>query len=215
LSPLAVVQPILVSGLFLAILLEAALNRSRPQPRDLIAVTVGVVGLAAFLATAQPRAGLPDPATSAWVGIGVGSGGFVAACLALAARSHDAARGALLGATAGLLYALIAALLKPLTNKITADPLSTLTDWHLYALILVGFAGLVLNQNAFQSGRLAAPLTTLTLVDPVASVIIGVMAFRETLSIGGPRIVIEIAAATAMASGIWLASTRRRRGATT
>ncbi|MGW5668244.1 DMT family transporter [Micromonospora sp. NPDC003776] len=214
LSPLAFVQPILVSGLFLAILLEAALNRSRPQPRELLAVTIGVVGLAAFLATAQPRTGVSDPTIPAWIGVGLGSGGFVAACLALAARSNNPARGALLGAATGLLYALTAALIKPLANKITADPLSILTDWHLYALILVGFVGLTLNQNAFQNGQLAAPLTTLTLIDPVASVTIGVTAFRETLSIGGPRLVIEIAAAAAMAVGIWLASTCRRRGAT-
>jgi drug/metabolite transporter (DMT)-like permease len=210
-GPLALVQPVLVSGIFLAIPLEAALNRSRPHARDLIAVAIGVIGLGAFLAVAQPRAGVSDPSISAWLGVALGSGAVVAACLALARRSKDAARGTLLGIATGLLYSLTAALLKPFTTRITADPLAVLTDWHLYGLIVVGAAALVLNQNAFQSGPLAAPLTALTLVDPVASVVIAVTAFHEKLSIDGPRLVIEVVAAAAMVGGIWLASISRRK----
>jgi drug/metabolite transporter (DMT)-like permease len=212
LGPLALVQPLLVSGLFLAIPLEAALTRSRPAARDLIAVALGVIGLAAFLATSQPRAGVSDPSGPAWLGLGIGSAAVTAACLALARRSRDAARGVLLGIATGLLYAVTAALLKALTSKIADDLLGALTDWHLYALIPVGIAGLQLNQSAFQSGPLAAPLIALTLVDPVVSVVIAVTAFEETLSVSGPRVVIELVAVAAMVAGIWLASAGRRTG---
>jgi uncharacterized membrane protein len=167
-----------------------------------------VVSLAVFLATAQPWAGVTDPPTPAWVGIG--SVGAVAACLAPAARSSLAARGAWLEVAIGVLYALIAALPKPLATRITANPLCVLTACHLYALILVGLAGLLLNQSAFQSGPFAAPLTALTLVDSAVSVIAALTALRETLSIHGPRPVIEVAACTALAGGIWLASTGRQ-----
>jgi drug/metabolite transporter (DMT)-like permease len=208
-GPLALVQPLLISGLFLAIPLEAILNRTRPHARDMVAVGVGGVGLAAFLLTAQPKGGLSNPSIRDWIGVGAGSAGLVATCLLIAARSHDAARGALLGAATGVLTALIAALFKPIATAITEDPLGLLTDWHIYTLIVVGIAMLLLNQNAFQSGRLAAPLTALTLVDPVVSVAIAVTAFRERLSVEGPRLTIEIAGALAMAGGIWLASSRR------
>jgi drug/metabolite transporter (DMT)-like permease len=209
-GPLALVQPLLVSGLFLAIPLEAVLAHTRPHARDLIAVAIGAIGLAAFLATAQPSAGVEDPTTAAWIGVGLASSAVIAACLVAAARSPDAARGALLGAATGLLYALTASLLKPITTTLSTHPASILTDWHVYALIVVGIIGLLLNQNAFQSGPLAAPLTALTLVDPVASVFIAVTAFREKLSIEGPRLAIEIAAAVAMAVGVWLAARGRR-----
>jgi hypothetical protein len=53
---------------------------------------------------------------------------------------------------------------------------------------------------------------TITLVDPVVSVIVAVTAFRETLFTGGLRQVIEFAAVAAMVVGSWLASTRRRPG---
>jgi len=209
-GPLAFVQPVLVGGLFLAIPLEAALERTRPHARDMTAVAVGVVGLAVFLGTAQPRAGVLDPTPGAWSAVALACGLAVGACLLLARHAARAARGALLGAATGLLYALTAALLKPFTTRLTTDPLSLLTDWHLYALVVVGLAGLVLNQNAFQSGPLAAPLTALTLIDPVASVLIAVTAFRERLSLGGPRLAIEIAAVAVMAAAMWLAATANR-----
>lgn len=209
-GPLALVQSVLVSGLFLAIPLEAALNRSRPHARDLVAVVLGVIGLAAFLGAAQPTAGVSDPSKRAWAGVLVGAGAVVAACLALAGRSTAAARGTLLGFATGILYALIAALIKPLATAITADPLGVLTNWHLYALIIIGIAGLQLNQNAFQSGRLAAPLTAVTLVDPVASTIIAVTAFHERLAVDPPRLVIELASVALMGTGMWLVGTSGR-----
>ncbi|MEV4629421.1 DMT family transporter [Micromonospora sp. NPDC049523] len=207
-GPLTLVQPLLISGMFLAIPLEAALDRRRPHPRDVIAVTACVIGLGAFLIVARPRPGVPEPSVMAWVGVGLASGAVVVICLALAHRATSALRGTLLGVATGIFYSGVAVLLKAFTGRVFADPFSALTDWHLYALVLVGLGGVMLNQNAFQNGPLAAPLTAITLVDPVASVVIGVTAFHETLSISGLRLLIEVPAVLAMIFGIWLASTR-------
>lgn len=207
-GPLTLVQPLLISGMFLAIPLEAALDRRRPHPRDVIAVTSCVVGLGAFLVVARPQPGVSEPSMPAWLGVGAGSGLVVVVCLALAHRATSALRGTLLGVATGIFYAGVAVLLKAFTGRLFADPWAAFTDWHLYALILVGLGGVMLNQNAFQNGPLAAPLTAITLVDPIASVVIGVTAFHETLSIGGLRLLVEVPAVLAMIFGIWLASTR-------
>ncbi|MFY1670088.1 DMT family transporter [Plantactinospora sp. WMMB334] len=207
-GPLTLVQPLLVSGMFLAIPLEAALDHRRPHPRDLTAVAACVLGLGVFLAAARPRAGVAQPSLMGWMGLALVGGALVGICLLLAHRADGAARGTLLGIASGLLYAGTAALLKTVAERVTDDPLSTLTDWHLYALVVVGFASVALNQNAFQNGPLAAPLTSITLVDPIASVVIGVTAFHETLSFGGLRLLVEVPAILAMAFGIWLAGTR-------
>ena len=207
-GPITLVQPLLIMGMFLAIPLEAALDRRRPHPRDVAAVTVCVIGLGAFLAVAQPRPGVPEPSPLAWIAVGAGGGSLVVACLALAHRATNALRGTLLGIATGLLYAGVASLLKTFTERVVADPFGVFADWHLYALILVGFGGVALNQNAFQNGPLAAPLTAITLVDPIGSVVIGVTAFHERLSIGGLRLVVEVPAALAMVLGVLLASTR-------
>ncbi|MDG4786468.1 DMT family transporter [Micromonospora sp. WMMD1102] len=207
-GPLTLIQPLLISGMFLAIPLEAALDHRRPHPRDVTAVAACVVGLTVFLAAARPRAGVAQPSLTGWLGMALIGGTLVGICLLLAHRVTDAARGTLLGIASGLLYAGTASLLKTVADRVGRDPLSTLTDWHLYALAVVGFASVALNQNAFQNGPLAAPLTAITLVDPVASVVIGVTAFHETLSFGGLRLLLEVPAILAMGFGIWLASTR-------
>lgn len=206
---LSLVQPLLISGMFLAIPLEAALDRRRPHARDVTAVAASVIGLAAFLAAAQPRPGVSEPSPLAWLAVVLGAGSVILVCLALAGRMKNAIRGTLLGVATGLLYAVAAALLKTFTERLFTDPFAVLTDWHLYGLVLVGLAGLALNQNAFQSGPLAAPLAAITLVDPIASMVIAATAFHEQLSIGGPHLVIEVPAALAMVFGIWLASTTR------
>lgn len=207
-GPLTLVQPLLISGMFLAIPLEAALDHRRPHPRDVTAVASCVFGLAVFLAAAQPRAGVPEPSPTGWLGVALIGGSLIGICLVLAHRANGALRGTLLGVATGLLYAATASLLKTFAERVFADPLSTLTDWHLYALAVAGIAAVALNQNAFQNGPLAAPLTAITLVDPVASVVIGVTVFHETLSFGGLRLLAEVAAVLAMIFGIWLASTR-------
>jgi len=67
----------------------------------------------------------------------------------------------------------------------------------------------VLNQNAFQGGPLAAPLTALTLADPAVGVVVGTTAFHETMSVAGARSLALAVAVAAMAVGVWLASTGR------
>lgn len=208
-GPLALVEPLLVSGLFMAIPLEAALERRRPHRRDILVVVLGVVGLTAFLAAAYPQAGVPVPTPLAWLGVGIAAGVLVLICLAVAWRTSGAARGIMLGIATGLLYGVAAALLKAITTRLDGNLLAVFADWHLYALMVVGLAAIALNQNAFQGGPIAAPLTTIALVDPLSSVFIGITAFQERLSVDGPRLAIQLVAVAMMVSGIWLA--RRTR----
>jgi hypothetical protein len=206
LGPLALIQPILVSGLIVAVQLEAALDRRRPDRRDLVAVVLSAAGLATFVVVAQPTPGQPAPSGGAWIAVAIGVGTCVVAFLALASRSAGPRRATFLGIVTGVLYAFAAALAKACVARLGTDPFGLLADWRLYALILVGITAVVLNQNAFQAGRLAGPLTGITLADPLVSVAIAVAAFNEELATGGARPLIEILAALAMARGVWLAS---------
>ncbi|ROT29324.1 DMT family transporter [Micromonospora sp. HM5-17] len=208
-GPITLVQPLMITGMFLAIPLEAALDHRRPHPRDVAAVTCCVLGLAAFLVAARPQAGVPEPSVMGWLGVGLVGGALFGLCLALACRAtDDALRGTLLGIASGLLYAGTASLLKTFAGRAFADPIAALADWHLYALAVTGISAVALNQNAFQNGPLAAPLTAITLVDPVASIVVGVTAFHERLAFGGLRLLVEVPAVLAMVFGIWLAGTR-------
>ena len=207
---LALVEPLLLSGVFMAIPLESALERRRPHPKDLLVVVIGVVGLAVFLAATMPREGVDQPSTVAWVAVMAVVGALFTLCLLGAWRVQEARRGILLGIATGLLYALGAALLKVVITRLTEDGLvAVVSNWHFYALVVIGAGALTLNQNAFQGGPIAAPLTTIAMVDPVTSVFIGVTAFHETLSLGGVRLFVGLASSLVMLVGLWLASTTR------
>jgi len=54
-----------------------------------------------------------------------------------------------------------------------------LTHWPIYALLLVGPSGLLVNQVAFQAGPLSASPPASTAVDPLASVVLGLLLFGK------------------------------------
>jgi hypothetical protein len=206
---LALVEPLLLVGVFVAVPLSAAFNRQRPQPRDFVVVALGLVGLTLFLVAADPRAGVSEATTSAWLPVLVAVPVLFIVCLGVARRIEGAARGVVLGIGAGLLYGFDVSLLKTITVQLGGGLAAVFTNWHIYALMLGGLVALILNQNAFQSGRIAAPLTTIALVDPIVSVLIGVTVYQETLSLSGYRLPVIIAAAALMGYVLWLARQSR------
>jgi drug/metabolite transporter (DMT)-like permease len=208
---LALVEPLLLSGVFMAIPLEAALEHRRPHLRDVMVVAIGVLGLTVFLVAGNPRAGVTRPTDGAWLAVGIGVSAVLAISLLIAWRVRAAARGVALGIATGVLYGAAASLLKTLTAIFNDHPLSVFNHWELYVFGIVGVAAVALNQNAFQGGPIAAPLTTIALLDPVTGVVVGITAFHERLSSDGPRLAFEVLAALAMTVGIWLASTTRSR----
>ncbi|MFF5171527.1 DMT family transporter [Micromonospora sp. NPDC000089] len=212
LGPLAVVQPAMTSGLFMAVLLEAAARRRRPVRRDLLAVSTGVGGLTGFIVLADVRAGVSRPAPAAWTGPAAVGTLIVLVCVLAAHRRVGAVRGALLGGAGGVCYGFAAALVKEVTGGYHGDPWQTLISWPVPALVIVGGVGLLLNQAAFQHGRLAAPLTALTLAEPVVATVLGVVVFREALTAEPVRIIGLLLAAGTAAAGVWLAATTTPEG---
>jgi hypothetical protein len=206
---LALVEPLLLAGVLLAIPLAAALNRRRPHGRDFVVVALGAVGLTAFLVAAAPRAGVNQAPFTSWLPAIIGASILFALCLLTAWRIGGPTRGVLLGVGTGLLYAFAAAQLKTITVQLGEGLETAFTSWHVYALMLVGAGGFILNQNAFQSGRITAPLTTIALIDPVAGVVIGVTVYQEHLSLHGVRLPVVVVAAALMCCALWLA--RRSR----
>ena len=62
--------------------------------------------------------------------------------------------------------------------------LGLLTHWPLYAMIATGVLGTVLLQGAYAVGPLAASQATLLIVDPLASIALGIELFHEQLRTG-------------------------------
>ena len=100
--------------------------------------------------------------------------------LAAPHRRADA-KAALLGTATGLLFGLSAALTKAVGDQFDEGVLTILTDWHLYALIVVGYASMTLNQLALATGALAPAIATSMAFDPIASVVLGMTLLQESL----------------------------------
>ncbi|HZC71706.1 MAG TPA: DMT family transporter [Jatrophihabitans sp.] len=181
LGPLATVQPLLVLGLLFALLLRQGHHRQL-RLDELGWVLLVTASLAGFLVLSGTASSSHTTETDHGPAIGAAVTGFVLATVCVLLGRQHRGRGraaALLGVTVGVFYATTAALLKALTNIVVADPISILWSWQLYTVLVLGAAGLLLNQLAFQAGPLAASLPATATIDPLLSVVIGVWVFDE------------------------------------
>jgi drug/metabolite transporter (DMT)-like permease len=179
---LAVVQPLLISGVLFALPISSLLEGRRPSGREWLLAVVLVGGLATFLLAARPSPGRValDADVLAWSTLIAGA--IVGAVTLVALRWPHGHKPALLGLAAGVGYGLVAALIKQATALFNTGFLHLLTDWPLYALIGAGGVALCLTQMAYRAGPLSKSMPALTVSDPAASVALGVLAFQEKLS---------------------------------
>jgi drug/metabolite transporter (DMT)-like permease len=191
---LAVVQPLLVASVVFALPLGARLTGQKVKPIDIGAALLVTAALVAFLAFADPSGGRADAPLGDWL-IAIGACLAVSAPLVIAGRTGGAPRrAALLGMATGVLFALSAALTKAVVDELHRGIVPVVTSWPPYALAVVGYASMTLNQMALNTGALAATVASTTAVDPVASVVLGVVLFDESLSATAPATVIAVAA---------------------
>ncbi len=178
---LAVVQPLLVLSVVFALPLGARLSHQLIARRDALAAALVVVALVGFLALAKPSGGRSEASLSAWVVAGVACSAICAPLALLGRRGPPARRAALLGAAAGVLFALSAALTKTVVDELHLGVVHVLSSWEPYALAGVGYVSMTLNQLALNTRALAATMASSTALDPVVSVVLGVTLFGEHL----------------------------------
>ena len=182
---LSVVQPLLVTSVVFALPLGVRLSGQRVRRSDGAAAVLVVLALVAFLLVARPSGGRPEAPLGEWVLAGIVCGAVCAPLVILARRAPPARRAALLGAAAGVLFALSAALTKAVVDELHRGVLHVVASWQLYALVGVGYVSMTLNQLALDTGALAPTMATSTALDPVASIVLGVTLFAESPRGGG------------------------------
>jgi drug/metabolite transporter (DMT)-like permease len=198
---LVVVQPLLATSVVFALPIGAKLG-GRPVSRpDVLAACAVTAGLGVFLVAADPSGGVDNPSATAWI-VSFGAC-FAAAALMLSARGRSpATRAALLGIAAGVLFALSAALTKATVDVLDEGVLEVFVDWHLYGLLVVGYASMSLSQASLQTGALAPAVATQMSLDPITSVLLGTLAFDETIHETAGGLALALAAFAVMIAGL-------------
>jgi drug/metabolite transporter (DMT)-like permease len=209
-GPLTLVQPLLVSSVIFALPLRQLIERRRPGRRDLVSAAALGAGLALFLVAATPANGTSRPADGIPTLVALVVVPVSMAAAALVARRVSAERAAAaLGVGAGVGFAAAAGLIKTVTGELASGGIAAAVgNWPLWALAVVGGAGIVLSQLAYRAAPLRASLGAITAVDPLVSVVIGVAVFDEQFRRSLPAVSLELVGIVIAAVGL-LQLTRR------
>jgi drug/metabolite transporter (DMT)-like permease len=180
---LSVVQPLLVTTIVFALPLGYFLTGQHVGSREVVGAIVVVLGLVLFTVVGDPAGGRDNAPGWEWAIVAVVVGGLSVGLVLLGGSGTLARKAGLYGAAAGMLYGLSASLCKPTMEILDANNVGTmLTSWEFYAFALAGIAAFVVQQVSLGTGRLAPSVATTSVMNPVVSVIVGILLLEETLS---------------------------------
>lgn len=184
-GPVVLVEPLLVTSLVFAFPIAARV-RHRPVPwEEPVAAEVVTAGLALFLAVGRPQTGRDHVPSGELLAL-VAVTGVVVAVLVLVARALDRRRaGILLAVAAGVAFGTEAASVSITWHAIQHGVLHSLTTVGPYAVVATGATGIVLTNAAFSAGVLRFTLPTMTVVQPLVAIGIGVGFLTEQVSTAG------------------------------
>jgi len=182
---LSQVQPILTLELvFLVIVLSVWFGFAVGR-REWLGSLAVVGGLSGFLYCAHIEEGNLSPSFWSWIIAGGACSAGIAVAVVLAGRGPRWWRAAMFGTAGAIAFAFTAACTKVVSNYAASDWTSLYKHGQTYALIVFGVLALFLTQNAFHAGPIVASQSTLVMVDPLASILIGVGLFGDDLRTGG------------------------------
>ena len=202
---LAVVQPLLVTELVFTLALRRYWLHDRIAKRTWGAALLICGGLAGFLLAAHPEEGHRSPTVGAWVWALSTRGVLVLLCVAVSRTGSPTRRAAALGTGAALVWSIDAAFVKATTDLLSREGWSALfVHWPLYSIALTGVLGTLLVEAAYTAGPLSASQPALLIVDPLASIGLGVELFGEQLNRAPWAIALSVLGLVVMAAGVVL-----------
>lgn len=180
-GPVVLIQPLLVLALPAALVVGWLLGGPRPRRADVLAVGAILAALAVFFVlVGDPGTGTPLRVAPTVIAATVC---LTAISVAIAVRGRSPLRAALLGAAAGVGFALAGVLINAVALDVDDHGWAGLvTDrgvTALAALLVVGVTAVVATQLSFQLGALGASFPANESVAPVAAVALGAVLLHE------------------------------------
>jgi drug/metabolite transporter (DMT)-like permease len=206
-GPLIVVQPLLVTGVLFYLLFAARIRRVHPDPGLVAGILMALVGLSVFLLVARPSGGGGQIAVGDALPLGIGLVVAVLGCVSVASRMRSERRTLPLAGATAVCYGVTAGLVRSLTTSGLNS--SVWHQWELYAVVVIGPAGFLLNQNAFQKGTVGSlALGIITVGDPLVSIAVGVLWLDERLSTGVLPVIGQVVAVAVLVAGVFVVCAR-------
>ncbi|MFF4760242.1 DMT family transporter [Streptomyces sp. NPDC001292] len=208
-GPLSLVQPLGALTIVFALPMAALFVGRRAGAaawRGAVMATVGLAGLLSLVGASHTQ----SLNTGQRTGLAVVTAGVVATLTVAgrAAHRHPAVRSVLLATGSGIAFGMSSVF----TKTVTVDFTDGIAAAELPSLAVIGVlatAGILLSQASYRGGGLAAPLATLTVVNPVMAAAVGLTLFGETFRYGTTGTVLALGCGVVAAGGLILLTTER------
>ncbi|GAA4084847.1 DMT family transporter [Streptomyces shaanxiensis] len=208
-GPLSLVQPLGALTIVFALPMAALFVGRKAGStawRGAIMATVGLAGLLSLVGSSESQ----SLATAERAAVALVTGGIVVTLMVAgrAAHRHPAVRSMLLATGSGIAFGMSSVFTKIVAvdwdGGVSAADIPSLATIGVFAT-----AGLLLSQAAYRGAGLAAPLATLTVVNPVVAAAVGITMFGETFRYGTTGTVLALGCGVVAAGGLILLTTER------
>ncbi|MFD8963586.1 DMT family transporter [Streptomyces sp. NPDC059568] len=207
-GPLSLVQPLGALTIVFALPMAALFvgrRAGRTAWRGAIMASVGLAGLLALTSGSDART-LGGEERLALAAATLGGVGVLFLAAQLVGR--PAVRSVLLAAAAGAAFGIASVFTKTVTVDWASDtPSVQLPSLLIIAVLAIG--GLLLSQASYRGAGLAAPLATVTVVNPVVAATVGLTLFGEQFRYGVLGTVLALGSGVVAAGGLILLTTER------
>jgi drug/metabolite transporter (DMT)-like permease len=208
-GPLSLVQPLGALTIVFALPMAALFVGRKAGAtawRGAIMATVGLAGLLSLVGTSDGHS--LSTAQRVFAGL-VTAAAVVALMIAgRAAHRHPVVRSVLLATASGIAFGMSSVFTK--TVAVDWDGgVSAAEVPSLAAIAVLATAGLMLSQASYRGAGLAAPLATLTVVNPVVAAVVGITMFGETFRYGTTGTALALSCGVVAAGGLILLTTER------
>ncbi|MFT3715147.1 MAG: DMT family transporter [Gordonia sp. (in: high G+C Gram-positive bacteria)] len=190
------VQPLLVTTLLFALPLEAWTHRRRLTVAEWTWSGVLVAALAVFVLLGRPTAGVTRPSAESWTVPAVVLVVVLAACVGGARLlRRGAGRSLVLAVAAGTVLGYSDPLTKTAMDELGHGVWRALSSWELWAMIVAVILGTFWQQLSYHAGSVQTSLPTVSVLEPVVAVTLGLTLYREHLHVdelGGVAVVASV-----------------------
>ncbi|MFJ4282470.1 DMT family transporter [Streptomyces massasporeus] len=208
-GPLSLVQPLGALTIVVALPMAALFVGRKAGAtawRGAIMATVGLAGLLSLVAASDAQ----SLNTAERAAVAVVTAGVVVALMlaARAAHRHPAVRSMLLATASGIAFGMSSVF----TKTVAVDWTGGVSAADVPSLAVIGVlatAGMLLSQASYRGAGLAAPLATLTVVNPVVAAAVGITMFGESFRYGTTGTALALSCGVVAAGGLILLTTER------